>query len=172
MSRFSAPPSRAVPQDRQLRHIECHTFITRQAPLQCIKNPQKWLFLDVISTNNFELVWFFNFWPRRTRFARSQPTIASRFENKNVIFYIFRSLHHFKILISDTKSIDFIFCLENVLRSNGINQSALQMFCLLNRQMFVCEPNPKTTSSDFYSWKSVTKIFCFHAISTDICLLF
>ena len=48
----------------------------------------------------------------------------------------------------------------------------LQMFCLLNPQMFVCEPNPKTTSSDFYSWKSVTKIFCFHAISTDICLLF
>ena len=113
------------PQDRQLRHTVCHTFITRQAPLQCIKNPQKWLFLDVISTNNFELVWFFNFWPRRTRFARSQPTIASRFENKNVIFYIFRSLHHFKILISDTKSIDFIFCLENVLRSNGINQSGI-----------------------------------------------
>ena len=52
------------------------------------------------------------------------------------------------------------------------DHSTLQMFCLLNPQMFVCEPNPKTTSSDFYSWKSVTKIFCFHAISTDICLLF
>ena len=48
----------------------------------------------------------------------------------------------------------------------------LQMFCLLNPQMNACEPNPKTTSSDFNSWKSVTKIFCFHAISTDICLLF
>ena len=26
---------------------------------------------------------------------------------------------------------------------------ALQMFCLLNSQMNACEPNPKTTSSDF-----------------------
>ena len=48
----------------------------------------------------------------------------------------------------------------------------LQMFCLLNPQMNACEPNPKTTCSDFNSWKSVTKIFCFHAISTGICLLF
>ena len=48
----------------------------------------------------------------------------------------------------------------------------LLMFCLLNSQMNTCEPNPKTTSSDFNRWKSVTKIFCFHAISTDICLLF
>ena len=48
----------------------------------------------------------------------------------------------------------------------------LQMFCLLNPQMNACELNPKTTSSDFNRWKSLTKIFCFHAISTDICLLF
>ena len=48
----------------------------------------------------------------------------------------------------------------------------LQMFCLLNPQTNAWEPNPKTTSNDFNSWKSVTKIFCFHAISTDICLLF
>ena len=48
----------------------------------------------------------------------------------------------------------------------------LQMFCLLNLQMNACEPSPKTTSNDFNRWKSVTKIFCFHAISKDICLLF
>ena len=48
----------------------------------------------------------------------------------------------------------------------------LQMFCLLNSQMNACEPNPKTTSSDFSRWKSGTKIFCFHAISKDVCLLF
>ena len=48
----------------------------------------------------------------------------------------------------------------------------LLMFCLLNPQMNACKPNPKTTSSDFNRLKSVTKIFCFHAISTDICLLF
>ena len=48
----------------------------------------------------------------------------------------------------------------------------LLMFCLLNPQTNACEPNPNTTSSDFNWWKSVTKIFCFHAISTDICLLF
>ena len=48
----------------------------------------------------------------------------------------------------------------------------LQMFCLLNSLMNACEQSPKTTSSDFNRWKSVTKIFCFHAISTDICLLF
>ena len=48
----------------------------------------------------------------------------------------------------------------------------LQMFCLLNPQMNVCEPNPKTTRSDFNRLESVTKIFCFHAISRDICLLF
>ena len=48
----------------------------------------------------------------------------------------------------------------------------LQMFCLLKPQMNACEPNPKTTSSDFNSLESVTKIFCFHAISKDICLLF
>ena len=51
-------------------------------------------------------------------------------------------------------------------------EPTLLMFCLLNPQMNACEPNPKTTSSDFNRWKSVTKIFCFHAISTDICLLF
>ena len=51
-------------------------------------------------------------------------------------------------------------------------QIRLLMFCLLNPQTNACEPNPKTTSSDFNRWKSVTKIFCFHAISTDICLLF
>ena len=50
--------------------------------------------------------------------------------------------------------------------------NTLQMFCLLNSQTNAFEQNPKTTSSDFNSWKSVTKIFCFHAISTDICLLF
>ena len=49
---------------------------------------------------------------------------------------------------------------------------ALLMFCLLNPQTNACEPNPKTTSSDFNRWKSVTKIFCFHAISKDIWLLF
>ena len=38
MSRFSAPPSRAVPHDRRLRHTVCHTFITRQALLQGIKS--------------------------------------------------------------------------------------------------------------------------------------
>ena len=46
------------------------------------------------------------------------------------------------------------------------------MFCLLNSQTNACEPNPKTPSSDFNRLESVTKIFCFHAISTDICLLF
>ena len=52
--------------------------------------------------------------------------------------------------------------------------STLQMFCLLKSQMNACEreQSPKTTSSDFNRWKSVTKIFCFHAISTAICLLF
>ena len=48
----------------------------------------------------------------------------------------------------------------------------LQMFCLLNPQMNACEPNPKTTSSDFNRLESVTKIFCFHTISKDIWLLF
>ena len=48
----------------------------------------------------------------------------------------------------------------------------LQMFCLLNSQTNVCEPNPKTTSSDFNRLESVTKIFCFHAMSKDIWLLF
>ena len=52
------------------------------------------------------------------------------------------------------------------------SEYTLLMFCLLNPQTNACEPNPKTTSSDFNRWKSVTKIFCFHAISTDICLLF
>ena len=48
----------------------------------------------------------------------------------------------------------------------------LQMFCMLNPQMNVCEPNPKTTSSNFNRLESLTKIFCFHAISKDICVLF
>ena len=48
----------------------------------------------------------------------------------------------------------------------------LQMFFLLNPQMNTCKPNPKTTSSDFNRLESVTKIFCFHAISKYICLLF
>ena len=56
--------------------------------------------------------------------------------------------------------------------ANFSTYSALLMFCLLNPQTNACEPNPKTTRSDFNRWKSVTKIFCFHAISTDICLLF
>ena len=48
----------------------------------------------------------------------------------------------------------------------------LLMFCLLNPQTNACEPNPKTTNSDFNRLESVTKIFCFHAISKDIWLLF
>ena len=48
----------------------------------------------------------------------------------------------------------------------------LQMFCLLKPQMNVCEPNPNTTSSNFNRLESLTKIFCFHAISKDICVLF
>ena len=51
-------------------------------------------------------------------------------------------------------------------------QNTLQMFCLLNPQMNACKPNPKTTSSSFNRQESVTKIFCIHAISKDICLLF
>ena len=31
----------------------------------------------------------------------------------------------------------------------------LQMFCLLNSQTNACEPNPKTTCSNFNRWKSV-----------------
>ena len=50
--------------------------------------------------------------------------------------------------------------------------NTLLMFCLLNPQTNACQPNPKTTSSDFNRWKSVTKLFCFHAIFTDICLWF
>jgi hypothetical protein len=42
--------------------------------------------------------------------------------------------------------------------------STLQMFCLLNPQMNVCEPNPNTTISDFNRLESLTKKFCFHAI--------
>ena len=52
------------------------------------------------------------------------------------------------------------------------HHSTLQMFCLLKSQMNACKPSPKTTCSNFNRWKSVTKLFCFHAISTDICLLF
>ena len=48
----------------------------------------------------------------------------------------------------------------------------LLMFCLLNPQMNVCKPNPKRINSNFNRLESVTKIFCFHAISTDICVLF
>ena len=55
---------------------------------------------------------------------------------------------------------------------SGGGMCTLKMFCLLNPQMNACEPNPKTTSSDFNRWKFLTKIFCFHAISKDICLLF
>ena len=58
------------------------------------------------------------------------------------------------------------------IKYNPVSFWTLLMFCLLNLQTNACEPNPKTTSSDFNRWKSVTKIFCFHAISTDICLLF
>ena len=54
----------------------------------------------------------------------------------------------------------------------GLDSSTLLMFCLLNPQMNSCEPNPKTTSSYFNRLDSVTKIFCFHAISKDIRLLF
>ena len=50
--------------------------------------------------------------------------------------------------------------------------TTLQMFCLQNPQIIACKPNPKTTSSDFNRLESVTKIFCFHAISKNICLLF
>ena len=47
-------------------------------------------------------------------------------------------------------------------------EATLLMFCLLNPQTNACEPNPKITSSDFNRLESVTKIFCFHAISKDI----
>ena len=56
-----------------------------------------------------------------------------------------------------------------------INVSLLEltllMFCLLNPQTNACEPN-RQLAVIFNRWKSVTKIFCFHAISTNICLLF
>ena len=71
-------------------------------------------------------------------------------------------------IISDKLNISLVHPSE--LRTQNYN--TLQMFCLLNPQMNACEPNPKTTSSNFNRWKSVTKIFCFHAISKDICLLF
>ena len=58
-----------------------------------------------------------------------------------------------------------------ILILNVDSKCTLQMFCLLNSQMNACEPNPKTTFSDFNRLESVTKIFCFHAISKDICLL-
>ena len=61
----------------------------------------------------------------------------------------------------------------NVCFAEKVNKrSTLQMFCLLNSQMNACEPSLKTTSSDFNRLESITKKFCFHAISKDICLLF
>ena len=47
---------------------------------------------------------------------------------------------------------------------------ALQMFCLLNSQMNACEPNPKTTNSDFNRWKSVVRYFVFMLfLKTSVC---
>ena len=65
-----------------------------------------------------------------------------------------------------------LLVLPFICRFYTITTTTLQMFCLLNPQMNACEPNPKTTSSDFNRLESVTKIFCLHAISADICLLF
>ena len=54
----------------------------------------------------------------------------------------------------------------------GPSEPTLQMFCLLNPQMNVCEPNPKTASSNFNRLESLTKKFCTYVISKDICVLF
>ena len=89
------------------------------------------------------------------------------------VFYDFKV--HFwwpnKRFISRISSLNTLYD-SSVFLYHTHSMHTLQMFCLLNPQMNACEPNPKTTSSDFNRWKSVTKIFCFHAISTDICLLF
>jgi hypothetical protein len=42
---------------------------------------------------------------------------------------------------------DLLLALKEKIAS--ISFTTLQMFCLLNPQMNACEPNPKTTSSDF-----------------------
>ena len=42
--------------------------------------------------------------------------------------------------------------------------NALQMFCLLNQQMNLCDPNPNKTSSNFNRLESLTKKFCFYAL--------
>ena len=52
----------------------------------------------------------------------------------------------------------------NCFWSKGHSITRLQIFCLLNPQMNVCEPNPKTTSSNFNRLEFLTKKFCFHAI--------
>ena len=53
-----------------------------------------------------------------------------------------------------------------------MTEPTLEMFCLLNPQMNVCEPNPNTTSSNFNRLESLTKKFCTYVISKDICVLF
>ena len=76
------------------------------------------------------------------------------------------------IILIETLNFDTFYL--RLLRLSKVKKvsNALQMFCLLNSQTNASKPNPKTTSSDFNRLESVTKIFCFYAISKDICLLF
>ena len=45
---------------------------------------------------------------------------------------------------------DMLIRVSNVVEFPGAGHGTLQMFCLLNPQMNVCEPNPNSTCSDFH----------------------